>query len=241
MRAGSAAVRPWGPAPWLFSRLTRKWSVLGCLGAEERSLGVLDFLHNRGQVVSALLAEVRPLAGSRHYQETEARLRERRASLGGLAQVSTIQQVELFSSDEKIVAIADSFAASASPHVILDISALPKRFFFPFLKRLLRSQRVETIVATYTVPERYGTGDLAEDHQPFTHLPLFGPSAFPERKPEIVIVSAGFMKLGLADLLEPFKAVSIRTILPFPPRPAVLLQELGFCARCRKGSSQRPS
>ena len=130
----------------------------------------------------------------------------------------TTKPMELFSSDQEIVAAVDAFTLTASPHVVLDISSLPKRFFFPFLKRLLRSQRIETIVATYTVPASYGS-ELAEDHQPFDHLPLFGLSSFPVRKPEIVLVSAGFMKLGLADLLEPYKAVAIRTFLPFPPGP----------------------
>jgi hypothetical protein len=136
--------------------------------------------------------------------------------------------MSLFSSDQEIVHTVEAFVAAAGLHVVLDISAMPKRFFFPILKRLLRPNRLETVVVTYTVPETYGEGDLAEDHQPFTHLPLYGPSSFPLRRPEIVIVSAGFMKLGLGELLEPYKTVAIRTIVPFPPGPPSYFRNLDF-------------
>jgi hypothetical protein len=228
MRAGSAAIRPWGPAPWLFDRLPRRWSLLGCLGAEERSLGILELLQGRASLQSGLLAEIRPIASSRFFDVTEQRLKDRRNDLALFGKVVDSKQMELFCSDQEIVSVADDFVASASPHVVLDVSALPKRFFFPFLKRLLRSKRTETIVATYTVPEQYGTGDLAEDHQPFTHLPLFGTASFPVRKPEKVIVSAGYMKLGLAELLEPYKEIVIRTILPFPPGPPSYFRNWDF-------------
>ncbi len=178
-----------------------------------------EFLLTSGQLEFALLAEVLPERTSRFYDMTLKRLKERRAGLAGLKSVAEIPPLDLFASDQEIVGFVDAFAASVSPHVVLDITALPKRFFFPFLKRLLLSSRVETIVATYTIPECYGSGDLAEDHQPFTDLPLFGPSKFPIPKPQVVIVSAGFMKLGLSELLDPHKAVAIRTILPFPPGP----------------------
>jgi hypothetical protein len=174
-----------------------------------------------------MLTEVRPVSTSRFFQKAQDRLTDRREAVKELGNV-TAPPMDLFSTDEEIVDAADSFIASATPHVVLDISALPKRFFFPFLKRLLRAPSVQTIVATYTIPERYGDGDLAEDHQPFTHLPLFGPSGFPLRKPQTVIVSAGFMKLGLAELLDPYKDVSIRTILPFPPGPPAYYRNWDF-------------
>jgi hypothetical protein len=43
-----------------------------------------------------------------------------------------------------------------------------------------------------------------------------------------VIVSAGFMKLGLAELLDPYKDVAIRTILPFPPGPPAYYRNWDF-------------
>ena len=102
-------------------------------------------------------------------------------------------------------------------HVVLDISTFPKRFFFALVKKLLSSPRLESILVTYTLPESYAES-LAEDHVPFASLPLFGPTVHPEPKTDVVVVCAGFMKLGLTELLDPYKQdVAIKTILPFPP------------------------
>ena len=228
MRPGTAATRPWGPAPWLFRNLPRRWSLLGCLSSEERCLGILEFLQSRAALQDSQLLEILPVSTSRFHSLSMARLAERRTALAQTGILTSIKTMDLFSPDQDIVQTVDDFVASSAPHVVLDISAMPKRFFFPILKRLLKATRLETIVVTYTVPETYGQGDLAEDHQPFTHLPLYGPSSFPQPRPEIVIVSAGFMKLGLGELLEPYKTVAIRTIVPFPPGPPSYFRNLDF-------------
>ena len=191
-------------------------------------MGILKFLHARAELVDTQLLEVLPVATSRFHTLCTAQLLDRRAALNQTGIASSISSMELFSSDQDIVQAVENFIAGAGVHVVFDISAMPKRFFFPILKRLLRPNRLETVVVTYTVPEFYGKGDLAEDHQPFTHLPLFGPSSFPQRRAEIVVVSAGFMKLGLGELLEPYKTVSIRTIVPFPPGPPSYFRNLDF-------------
>jgi hypothetical protein len=189
---------------------------------------MLGFLHSRAQLHDSRLLEVLPVASSRFHALAMARLAERRNDLAGMGTTTSARTMDLFSPDQDIVQTVEEFLTSAGLHVVLDISAMPKRFFFPILKRLLKTNRIETIVVTYTVPQAYGQGDLAEDHQPFTHLPLFGPSSFPLRRPEIVIVSAGFMKLGLGELLEPYKTVAIRTIVPFPPGPPSYFRNLDF-------------
>lgn len=189
---------------------------------------MLEFLHTSKELLDAKLLEVLPVSSSRFHKLCIDRLTERRSELARLRQDVPVTSMDLFSPDEDIVRAADSFVAGSQPHVVFDISAFPKRFFFPLLKRLLRPNNLETIVVTYTVPDMYGRGDLAEDHQPFTHLPLFGPSSFPQRRPEIVVVSAGFVKLGLGDLLEPYKTISIRTIVPFPPGPPSYFRNLDF-------------
>src|SRR5260370_40594957 len=91
----------------------------------------------------------------------------------------SLLEVGLFATDAELVQISDQFATLCGPHVILDFSCFPKRFFFPFVKRLLAKPKIETLLGTYTVPDRYFHGVLAEDHQAFAHLPLFGPSQFP--------------------------------------------------------------
>jgi hypothetical protein len=219
VKAGSVAMRPWGPIGWVVERLrNRKWSLLGCIGAEERSLGVWEFLRSSAKHDRSLLVRIRP-SSTRYAVEIADRLTLRLDKLRQIGDPSEgIVEVGLFATDAEIVQIVDQFATFCGPHVVVDFSCFPKRFFFPFVKRLLAKTQIETLVGTYTVPEHYFPGVLAEDHQPFAHLPLFGPSQFPEAKVEMVIVTAGFVKLGLTELLEPYKTgVAIRTILPFPP------------------------
>jgi hypothetical protein len=123
----------------------------------------------------------------------------------------------------------------------VDISSFPKRFFFPFIKRLLAAPQIETLLASYTLPESYPTESLAEDHVPLAHLPLFGPSSFPEKKIEAVIVAAGFMKLGLSELLDPHKqGVQIYTLLPFPPGLPAFHRNWEFIREIKKTVAELP-
>lgn len=219
MKAGTAALRPWGSIHWIVERLpSRAWSLLGCLSPEERSLGLWEYLRVSGRQDKSLLVRIQP-SSSRYAVEFGDRLKLRLDKLKHIGEPSEgVVDAGLFATDAEIVQVVDQFAASCGPHVIVDFSCLPKRFFFPFVRRLLAKAKIETLIGTYTIPEHYFPGVLAEDPQPFGHLPLFGPSQFPDKKVEMVIVTAGFLKLGLAELLEPYKTgVSIRTILPFPP------------------------
>src|SRR6185312_11870658 len=127
-------------------------------------------------------------------------------------------------------------------HILLDVSSFPKRFFFPFVKRLLSNQNIESLVVTYTIPQAYSAEALAEDHLPFAHLPLFGPSSFPEKKVESVIVGAGFMKLGLLELLEPYKqGVKVDSLLPFPPGPPAFQRNWEFIREMKTTIQDLPS
>jgi len=210
---------PGGPVSWVIGKLpSRKWSFLGCLGPEERSLGLWEYVRSSAKTDKSLLVRIRP-GSPRYSAEFGDRIKLRLDKLQQIGGPSEgIIEIDLFATDAEIINVVDQFASVCGPHVMVDFSCFPKRFFFPFVKRLLSQTKIETLIATYTVPDHYFSGLLAEDHQVFAHLPLFGPAQFPEKKVEMVVVTAGFMKLGLAELLEPYKTgVKIRTILPFPP------------------------
>lgn len=212
------SVRPWGPVDWTFDKLPgRMWSFLGCLGPEERSLGLWNYLVARNLVDRSAFVAIAPQA-ARYHSEYQAQIVQRNNELTqiGLPSEGTWQS-NLFCTSGDLVALADNFLNCCGRHVILDISTFPKRFFFALVKKLLNSANVESILVTYTLPESYADS-LAEDHAPFACLPLFGPTSHPEPKTEVVIVGAGFMKLGLTELLDPYKQdVAIKIILPFPP------------------------
>jgi hypothetical protein len=219
MNPGNMAARPWGPVEWMLSKMpNRSWSVFGCLSPEERCIGVLELICQKGLQRFSVVLRVAP-DSQRYANEYAERIKLRldRFQRIGYSE-DNVHVLGLFASDQEIVQFTDDFSAACDKNVILDITCFPKRFFFPIIKRLVANPRIETLVVTYTIPERYPDIPLAEDHLPFAPLPLFGPAGFPPKKIERVIVSAGFVKLGLAELLEPFKSsVKINTILPFPP------------------------
>jgi hypothetical protein len=145
-----------------------------------------------------------------------------------------IQELKLFATDSEIVTAVDQFIAVASSDILLDISCLPKRIFFPFVRRLMESPKVHNLLVAYTVPEAYGAV-LAEDHQALQCLPLFGPAQFPEPQVEVAFIGVGFHPLGLPDLLAPYKQhVAVRLFMPFPPGPPSFQRNWRFIGELRK-------
>lgn len=210
--------RPWGPVDWALDKLPgRVWSFLGCLGPEERSLGLWNYMVARNLVDRSAFVAIAPQA-TRYHSEYQAQFKQRNNEITQIGLPSEgIWQSTLFCTSGELVSLADRFLGLCGRHVILDISTFPKRFFFALVKKLLSSTIIDSLVVTYTLPERYADS-LAEDHAPFASLPLFGPTTHPEPKTDVVVVGAGFMKLGLTELLDPYKQdVTIKTILPFPP------------------------
>jgi len=75
---------------------------------------------------------------------------------------------------------------------------------------------------TYTIPEKYFDGNLAEEPTPWAHLPMFqrmssGPF---DKKPTNAIIGVGFLPFGLAELLKgDYDNAQVNLIFPFPPGP----------------------
>jgi hypothetical protein len=150
---------------------------------------------------------------SRFYGRTETKLAKRKDSFmanGGKEE----QILRFFLSDfhGRIVEAADGFAADAGQNVIVDISSLPKRFFFPMIRRLLRAQSIKNLIATYAVPDHYSTQPLSEDHGPWMYLPTFLPPD-PEPDDRVLIVGLGYEPLGLRQVLQ---GKDFRLLFPFP-------------------------
>ena len=58
--------------------------------------------------------------------------------------------------EEALVEIARETLGACHENLVIDISAMPKRFFFPMLTLAIESNRFNNILVTYTTPERYG-------------------------------------------------------------------------------------
>jgi hypothetical protein len=214
--------RPWGVLDWALGLTSpRQWEFLGCLGAEERSTACLLALARRGVLKGHKLLRVDDPKGE--YADITAKYlvkREAECSKAGLQ--PQIAPKNLLS---PIVTLDDVCAEITAPSVVLDITSLPKRFFFYLLKHLFQCAKVKDLVVTYTLPERYPSAPLTEDHEPWDALPSFRqPDPDKEKLAHRrLIVNVGFMPDGLVSHLEGrAEERRIDLIVPFPaPVPAI--------------------
>ena len=117
-------------------------------------------------------------------------------------------------------------------NVILDVTCLPERFFFPLLRWLLYSTEVKNLIVTCMAPARYTAQELAYNPQDLAHIPTFGGSIESTPRPvKRVIVSAGFLPFGLPDLLKNNYSspdIELHVIFPFPAAPASVKRSWEF-------------
>ncbi len=227
--------RPWGLLGWVLDKLpVPVWSVLACHGTEERSIAVWETLSLRRKVDKALFVRVEAVP-SRFTAPAEIALRSRMDTIRQIGLPSEgVRPLALFSTEADIVKTAEDFLAISGTNVLLDITALPKRMFFPFIKRILQSTQVENLLITYSIPASYADV-LAEDHQTLQHLPLFGMNEFPEPTVKLAFVGVGFSSLGLPELLEPYKRdVNVQLLFPFPAGPPAFQRNWAFVGELKK-------
>ncbi|MDD2708615.1 MAG: hypothetical protein PHV34_11455 [Verrucomicrobiae bacterium] len=217
--------RPWGLLDWALKLTNRRqWKFLGTLGTEERCLGAWKWLSELGDLASCRLLEIRDLP-SRYSQlaETLLHLREEEfCSVGGKASEIT-RSVELLTELHRIVTIAQEVEAQNGDSVLLDITALPKRFFFPLLRQFHRSEKVRDLLVTYTCPGRYIDGEpLSENATDWLTLPGFQGDGYGS-KPETLVASIGFMVESMQNhLASIIRHESVKLLIPFPSPVSML-------------------
>lgn len=193
----------------------RQWSFIGCFGTEERSLSAYFSLAQSGVLANShLLKIVEPQ--SPHLILADARYASRSAACAAKHLSPSITTFDLMDPLILLEPIADQICANQS--VVLDITALPKRFFFFLLKRLFRSQTVRDLVVIYTNPASYAPGPLSEDNEPWGALPTFRLADPDEERiaHRRIIVNVGFMPEGFIAHFESPLEKQIDLIVPFP-------------------------
>lgn len=220
-----AAIRPWGRLDWILSRISkRSWNLLGAVSFEDRCLACWELLKaSSHQLASTHLVRIRePFASTNpHSQQSHRRIDARCKdffTLGGKKE--SISEHNLLASDLEIAAVAHALVQSAGESIILDISCLPKRFFFPLLVKCLESRAVRDLLVTYTIPIRYGKV-LAENANMWAALPMFGPTPRLLQAQPVLIVGVGYEPLNILEILEGrnYQPENVRFILPFPSKP----------------------
>lgn len=212
--------RPWGLLNWLLPKLPYKgsWSVLGCIGTEERSLATVKELLSLHNVHAYRLLRIAD-GVSRHSVTCQARLATRLVELrnsGG--DEACVNDHALNEEQWQIIRELDQFQGIANGNIILDVTSLPKRFFFPILRQLLRrsATEVNNLVVTYAIPRGYTNERLAENFAEWSQLPLFS-GGYSKDRAAVLVVGVGFEVLGLQERLETSESGRItKFLLPFP-------------------------
>lgn len=209
-------MRPWGNLNWLFRRLksTYSFDFVGSISTEDRSISAFHSLENIGVLKTGTFFEIEdPIETQRHKSnrnKCKEKLKDSRINL-------EIINEQLLCSVGNIYNHISRILKESSGSIALDISTLPKRFFFPLVKLIMREQKVENFLVTYSTPEQYSSQDLSESPMEWAHIPMFDMED-PDMHIDIAIVGLGFMHLGLSSLLkDKFSEVDINLLFPFPP------------------------
>ena len=213
---------PWGPVDWLVAvagvALTDNVLCLGTLSFEERSVAVPLFLRQHAAPHVHLLRIDDPV--SRHTDRIQQEMAVRRATLTDAGVQFAETGCELLASDEQIAQSFRTAVATAPRQPLclwLDISSMPKRYFFLMVKLAMLDDRVDTLLATYTQPTPAGYVDahLAEDPDDLRPLPGYASIV----DPTTLVIAVGFESLGLPQFLSEYRDKSRRIIvfIPFPP------------------------
>jgi len=211
--------RPHGPLRWLLDALPThsKWDVIGSLGAEARCTTVPCEIRSLDKLESCLLLKVRDQPSPFMDDVAKAVEVRRKKMARALGNSFRVIEAELMSDLPELDPIWDDLESVLTGHVILDISCLPKRFFFYLLRRLQKSTKISTLIVTVTIPERYGS-ELSWNAGPWDFLPSFGREHSGQVQP-LLIIAVGYQHLTLLNIVEEGEPRTVRLLFPFPSKP----------------------
>lgn len=214
--------RPWGLLHQVLSRLEcgAKWDLIGAVSFEERCNGALEILSKTKRLGNRFLFDITDTS-PRYREKARAKTNAhigRAKSLG--IDEKDILNIDLLSPANAYVGAIESFLNQSDGHVILDISSLPKRIFYPCLKLALANPKVKSLIAAYSCPESYTEESLATDTDPFGGFPLFSPATVHLEEPKVIIVGVGYLPFDLTGLTQQLSSkVPVNVLFPFPPGP----------------------
>ncbi len=212
--------RPWGELEWVIGKLSqKKWDLLGCISFEDRAISTLDVLQDASLLRrNHFLKIIDP--ESEYKDDLDKRMESVEKEYNSLIRKvnRNLSTLDLLCFNNEIVQFFNQFIEESKGNIILDVSCFPKRFFFPFIKLALSSSLVKNFIITYSTPKSYTKKELSEDPEPWDHIPLFGPTKFPEPTPKHAIVGVGFLPFGLSKLLkDKYSSIPVSFFFPFPP------------------------
>jgi hypothetical protein len=223
--------RPWGYLePMLKLIDSKKWNFFGAVATEDRCISAIEILNKRGELAKSLLLQVED-GDSRFRQEVLIKTqRLKKAILSYSIREQDFLECPLLEGHGRAIDKFDAFLSSAvERNLVVDISCVPKKFFFIFLRKALERDNFDNIVVTYTEPDKYCSEPLAENHSGWQSLPGFLPPRITPDK-SILIIALGFEVLGLPTYYrsESLVRAEKKMLFPFPASPANVSRNWDF-------------
>ena len=149
--------RPWGEIDWLLPRINLdKWSLLGSLSFEQRCICTSKYLVDNGVLDNIRLIKVVD-PPSEHTESIQQKLDKNEAEFDGFIEdvSNSVSSSPLLAKNIDIVNLAQNFFTEENGNLIIDVSSLPKRYFFPFIKLALSNADIKNLIITYSKPLKY--------------------------------------------------------------------------------------
>jgi len=204
------------------------------LGTEERSLAAWAELRAADVVSSTELIEVDDHP-SRFKEITERRIESRRnefAALGG--DTGDLFECGLTAPYDDLIKPVARCESSGARSVVLDVSSLPKRFFFPIIKMILQSTVIDDFMITCTMPASYTQEKLTYNCDDWAHIPSFS-GTHKYTNTEMIVVNVGFSPMGLQEEIEHGEpGMPIKLLFPFPAPSEAVRRSWRFVQQLRK-------
>lgn len=215
--------RPFGPLRWLLPKIggKRRWSLIGTLSPEDRCLSVLNQLYATKEIECAELIRIEPNERKENPKFREKfnrklnknqRLAERQAK-----SILRVHRTDVLCNEGTLIQTLTEVISLCSSNLIIDISAMPKRFFIPLVTLAVENQKLNSLLITYTTPEKHGES-IAEDPQPWRALPMYGTAPSRHETETKLVISVGYLPLRLREKADgrKFNASNVELLLPFP-------------------------
>lgn len=192
--------RPSGDLNWaLACSRPRQWHFFGSVNSELRSIETGKILSELRLLESHQLLRVSWPVGpeqSSGEEKTELNLHNFEQACGG----THILERELMA---PIADFSTDATSTNSKSVILDITSMPKRFFFFYLKTLLKDNSVKDLIITYCAG-KHRKGLLSGNSEDWQALPSFRGGTNEEERSakKRLVVNVGFMPGGLEEHLK---------------------------------------
>ncbi len=235
--------RPWGQANWVLdhSTLTDDIIFIGCLSTEIRCVEAAKLLNNKypEDVNYEFLIIDDPILHNPDITNKKIDLSRESLESGGELRCN-YKKFDLICAPFDIY---DYFSdlSSKGGTIILDITCMPKRFFFIAVKVIIEA-KIKNFMVTYSRPEKYcDNGELASNPDELDALPFFD-GDLPKEKQENLVLSIGHSELGLIGALEETAPrLNLHVLFPFPPGPPSIEKNWRFMQGVKRlGFSNQP-